>query len=333
LPHVILPCKLIVRESCGYKIRKKKKYFEKEPAAVEPIKKSPEPPLKVKSKVKLVGLLVREVNDFLYSDIFYSKIIKGIEKVAQEESVQLLFSIAFKERHEEYSAIRRFMKSSIQGLIFVATYDFQPPTQEELVYLYRRRIPFVSASALDSRTVSFAGVDNYHGGIIAAERLIKTGRKKIGALLAIPGDYAGDRRFQGIIDAIHSFGLPLQDVYMFRNELGQGLSNFQSAYIWGKSLDLNEVPVDAIICHNDHAARGLIKALQERQISVPDNIAVIGYDDSGTDERDKVPLTTIHIPNLEIGRQAMKILLQHIEGKTEPIQVLLKPTLVVRQSG
>lgn len=333
LPHIILPCEVMVRKSCGAGKQRKKSFKKGTSPPSEQIKKTSQSLLKKDSKVKLVGLLVREVSDLLYSDIFYSKVIKGIEEVAQERGVQLLFSIAFKEKQEEYSAIKKFLRSNIRGLIFVATYDFQPPAQEELVYLYRRRIPFVSASALDNRTVSFAGVDDQYGGFLAAERLIKTGRRKIGALLAATGDYAGNKRFQGIIDAINAFNLAPQDIYIFRNELKQSLSIFKSAYLWGKSLDLKAIPIEGIICHNDHAAHGLIKAFRERQIKIPDDIAIIGYEDSGIDDRDVVPLTTIHIPNHEIGRKAMKILLQHLEGKTEPIQTLLKPNLIVRQSG
>ena len=103
--------------------------------------------------------------------------------------------------------------------------------------------------------------------------------------------------------------------------------------MFGKYINLTETPVNGILCQNDYTARGLIKALTERKIKVPDDIAVIGYDDSHVDARDKIPLTSVHIPNYEIGRQAMNILLHHLEGKNEVIQRLLKPNLIVRQSG
>ena len=326
MPHKMLSSELIVRESSGVHLPKTAILSDKVSTSDEVHRK---PPHVLKQDSNSVGLVVRGATDARSPDSFYAKILQGIQDVAEKNDIQLISSKAFKDRYQEYSVVRNFLRENARGLIFVATYDLQPPAQEELVYLFRRRTPFVSASAVDNKSVSFAGADELHAGFLAADRFIRSGRKKIGAFLT----YATDKRFQGIIDAIDLFDLPHENIFIFRNQFRRSLSNDQAAYVWGKSLNLKETPVEGIICYDDQAALGLIRALTERGINVPDDVAVIGYGDSVEESDAQVPLTTIHIPNYEIGRQAMKILFKHLEGKTEPIQTLLKPHLVVRHSG
>ncbi|MBN1349098.1 substrate-binding domain-containing protein [candidate division KSB1 bacterium] len=330
LPHIVLPCELVVRESCGTESSKGESVELKSKASTPVILSDSHPEGERKEQI---GLVVREISDVLYSDIFYSKIIKGIEELAAENKYEIISSVGFKDQKTEYAIIRGFSKMNVRGIIFVATFDLQPPAQAELVYLFKRKIPFVSASYVDNKGVSFAGADEYHGGFLAAQRLIEFERRKIGVLLATSGYHSGAKRYQGIRDAVDPLKLSNQDIHIFNIDLTRSRNDFQSAYLWGKTMDLKKNPINGMICQNDFAARGLIKAFTERKIRVPEDIAVIGYDNSGIDDRDKIPLTTINIPNYEIGRKAMEILLEHLQGHTETIQQLLKPTLVIRKSG
>ncbi|MCI0512670.1 substrate-binding domain-containing protein, partial [candidate division KSB1 bacterium] len=339
LPRKILPCELVIRESCGAaRITQRR--------SSRPIKIGPVPPptesatladatsvKKSAAKIDTIGLMYRQFEDEIYPDIYYSKIRKGIEDTAGKKHYQILSSIPFKTKNEEYQAIRELLRRNIDGLIFVATHDLLPPAQEELVFIFRRRIPFIILAHCESAIMPYVTVDDCFGGYLAMEHLIAARRQVIGALLANPGDLISDLRNRGFHDAMLQSHFDPQNLHIFRNLIKPGQTQFEAAYLWAKELDLAAHPLQGLICLNDMLARGAIKALLERGLVIPEQIAVIGYDDSGIDGRDQIPLTTVQVPCYEIGRLGMQLLAEQIENQTRPERVQLKPALVIRQSG
>ncbi len=90
---------------------------------------------------------------------------------------------------------------------------------------------------------------------------------------------------------------------------------------------------NALVTGNDFLALGAMKALSEHGVNVPEDVAVIGFDDSRLSSFWPIPLTTLHQPSKEVGETAFRILLKKMENPNSPLeQVVLKPSLVVRQS-
>jgi len=340
LPHLILPCQLIVRESCGAHRRPQKirgtrlKSVSQAMTSPVPTSKLKAPVLTSKPKeIAKIGLLFRGFPEEPYLSMHYSKIIKALEESTPAQDYQPVISKTFNTKIGEYGAIKQLVRANIKGLLFVATHDELPPSQEELVFLFRRNIPFVLLTHCEITVMPCISVDDRYGGFIAAERLIRDGRKSIAAILSKAGELAGDLRLRGFYDAIDRYNFNTSNFADFRDVLKVGSRFFESAYNWARNFNFQQYPIDGLICYNDDVARGAMKALMERRLAVPDDIAIIGFDDINVTITDEIALTTVHVPYNKIGQEAIKQLIHQIKNHESTGKILVKPQLIIRKSG
>jgi len=190
-------------------------------------------------------------------------------------------------------------------------------------------VPVVYAYAPSENSSDLSIVsDNVQAGRIAAEHLIELGRRNIGHVTGDAGYSAAQDRTKGVEAGLRLAGL----------ELAGGRSMFgQWNEAWGRGatrLLLEREPnVDAIVCGSDQIARGAIEALVELGKRVPDDVAVVGFDNwSVISTNTRPPLTSVDFGLEEVGRVAAQKLFAAIGGSTEAGVVLLEPRLVTRGS-
>ena len=171
-------------------------------------------------------------------------------------------------------------------------------------------------------------VDNIGGGRKATEHLIGLGHKHI-AMITGPTKWKSVHdRTEGYLQALHNAGIPVDSTLMCGGgwEHRSGYENTKALLEKGKSFT-------AIFAHNDRIARGAVRALFEVGLRVPDDVSIIGYDDTAEAEFSNPPLTTIKQPMTEVGEAATRFLIQMIEDPAiTPKQVLFDTTLVIRSS-
>lgn len=214
----------------------------------------------------------------------------------------------------------------IDGLIVMAL----PFDDEAADRLIAHSLPTVLVEFSRQR-FSCVRIDDASGGRLAAEYLFSTGRTRLGFVgdSDVP-EYAlptSDKRLEGFRSCLAGHGISLSDVYIARAP--HGLETARRAAL--TLLDLPERPT-GIFAASDTQAMGVLQAARERGLAVPEQLAVVGFDD--IDVADYIGLTTIRQPLEESGRVAVDLLLSRLADPSRPAQdVWLPLTLVKRQTA
>jgi LacI family transcriptional regulator len=201
-----------------------------------------------------------------------------------------------------------------------------------MVFVYTAaKIPIVLINEVEPG-VSVIATDNHLGGRIAGEYLISKGRKKIAIVSGrtrIKGGYNAEQRLKGFQQALNAGGLSIPqgcaiEVRHYSREDG--------IEVMPKLLDAG---VDAIFCAaGDHCAIGLITVAKEQKVCIPENVAIMGFDDLLIAQISNPKLTTIRQPLMEIAEAAYKMAVtQRDEILHKPQKIIFKPELVIRQSA
>jgi DNA-binding LacI/PurR family transcriptional regulator len=205
-------------------------------------------------------------------------------------------------------------------------------TSIENITLLKNRIPNLVYAGVNSIGNDLDEVlcDGYSGALSAVRYLISLGHKKIGYIGSTQQKYQvfNEHRYQGYLDAMTQAGLKVNEDYVVDTFLTSSDGyNSMLELVRGKAIPT------AIFCGNDTVALGVMKALNECVISVPDDISVMGFDNIEMAAYTRPSLTTIAIPTKELGRIAVKIMLDKLETHREyALKVNIPFRLIERES-
>ena len=188
--------------------------------------------------------------------------------------------------------------------------------------------PFVLVErpARDDDRINYVSINNFAVAHTVVSHVISLGRKRIGAITGNLAIADGIDRYEGYKQALLDGGFPVED-----NLIVEGNFTYQCGYDGTKQLLDHDV--DAVFAANDTTARGVIHALDEAGIRVPEDVSVVSVDDLPTAVQVKPPLTTVRNPIKEKGVCAANVLFDLIEKEnTTPRHILLPTKLVIRES-
>lgn len=285
------------------------------------------PPPRRASPDRTIGFVLRDL-----SSPFFSLVAHAAQQRADELGCGLLFSSSSNRLDREEEQIQRFRDLHISGLIIVSmsrTYRISVAIQR----LQDEGVPYVMVSYTHGEEVPFIGLDLDRAGYVATEHLIRAGRRRI----AYVGDRFGSILYEvrggGYRRALAEHGLPssreLEYEYPFEGEW----NDYRSGYAVGEQIAAADERPDAMFVFNDLGALGVMDALLERGVRVPDDIAIVGLDDIELAARARVPLTTVRQPTDRIGAAAVDFVLARLAGERPPLRRLFEPHLVVRESS
>jgi DNA-binding LacI/PurR family transcriptional regulator len=178
---------------------------------------------------------------------------------------------------------------------------------------------------LHGEPVWYVDVDNRGGTRKASERLVEGGRTRIATIMGLPDTEVGQARHRGYLDALASGGLTPYAVETGDFTVAGGAAAMRAL------LDARP-GLDAVVVANDNMAAGALTVLRERGYRVPDDVAVVGFDDLEIAARTDPPLTTVHQPVRALGREMARMLTALLAGQ-EPSALILPTRLVVRGSA
>lgn len=254
-----------------------------------------------------------------------NELIESLEK--QEFDVIVSF---FENRFTKQNNIKRLIAAKkVDGLIIL-----EPNLDDETIAtLDDTNIPFVFCKYLPdkykTKDVDFVSVDQFKGGYLATDHLIKNGHSRIMSISAAPSGGEFEKRTEGYKAALHNNKLKFD-----KKLLLYGDTTFQSGYnLIKENKELLE-GITAIFAQNDLMALGSILALKELEYRVPEDIAVIGFDDIDLCTFYKPYLTTIHQPTKEIAALTCNRLIEKLNKKEISIKQKLEisPTIIIRES-
>ena len=212
---------------------------------------------------------------------------------------------------------------TVDAVINISPYE----GMELLESIHNQHLPAVLCGQLQNNpyTTVFSNVysDDVEGAAMAAKAMQKRGRKQIAIILGPADNPAVPDRLEGYL-SIYGAGLDESRIIYTGWDESSGYSAISHL------LDL-DISIDGLLAGSDRIAAGAIAALASRNLSVPDDVSVIGYDDHPIAARIKPRLTTIHQPLLEEGRVAAQLALAMINGE-EPSTKILHMRLINRES-
>jgi LacI family transcriptional regulator len=257
----------------------------------------------------------------LYGE-FYSELIRGLDQQARQRGYHLLVSGMHAEVRE-IRALVRAVRGRVDGLILMG-----PHLESEILAGYLPAgVPVVLIGNRADFPCDTVRVDNVGGARKAVEHLIRLGHQRI-ALLSGPltNQEARERR-EGYRQALQEAGLALLPTLELEGDFTEA-----SGYALGKKL-LARRPT-AVFVSNDAMAIGLLRWLHEVGVRVPDQLALVAFDDIPMARYTRPALTTVHSPIYELGVQAVDQLLEALKEGTQhlPQEVVLPVHLVVRES-
>jgi len=277
-------------------------------------------------KTENIGLLIHKRQSFSPTS-FYGEIMAGAEAAATEAGYHLIFSTSDSSVLPDILNTRK-----IDGLI-LAGCDFEV---RFIRRLKRRGVPLVLVdNHLDPLEVDCVTIDNHGGAYAATSHLIALGHRKLAFVAETLDNLSFSERFSGFRAALAEREIPLREEWVATGEPegGEGKDNtYYGLVAMRKILSVGSLPT-AVVAANDAAAVGAMRAIKEAGLRIPDDIAIVGFDDAPWAAHLEPPLTTVRVDRHSMGRLAVRRLLELLDGKGgPPVEIKLAATLVVRRS-
>lgn len=279
----------------------------------------------VSSKTYTIGVVIPEI-----THAFFPEVVRGIEEVTNTSDYQLFLTNANEQFDREKNAIRTLRSKRVDGILVSSSQTIDDYSfYEELIGSGTKLVFF--DRCIEGIGASCVSVNDQESSRQITEHLIEAhGYTKI-AHLSGPQDVSiGKKRYQGYLEALQSHSLPVREKWI----ISGGFQEERGYKAMTTLLDLprEEYP-EAVVAVNDPAAIGAVKAIEEAGLSIPDDIAIVGFTDDIRAPLLDVPLTTVHQPAYEVGKRAAEKLIRAIESDSEEIENVMVPTtLKIRSS-
>lgn len=270
-----------------------------------------------------IGVVIPE-----FVNAFFPEVIIGIQDIFIKKNYQVLIMQSNESFEVELKNVQMLVDNMVDGLIISLSRETK--NIEYYQQLIAKGYPIVFfnrySNELSASKVIF---DDFKWSFFATEHLIKQGLKKIFHLSAYQHLQLAKNRIRGYRKAMNKYNLPFEQDWIIET----GLMVPEGEKTMKKILDSGNVP-EGITCANDMIALGAIRAIRERGLSVPGNIAVTGFTETPFAEMVHPPLTSVLQPTYEMGEIAANLLLKQInEESTLPETVILNGILNIRGSS
>lgn len=277
--------------------------------------------LRVKDQsASMLGLVIPDLQN-----PFFSELARGVEDVAYEHQHALIVCNSEENAKKEAFYLRTMRAESVDGIIL----PMADEQSEILRQLLHEGKPIVCVDRQPARIcVDTVLADSVRGAYIATERLIGLGHRRIGIITGLPHLSTSRDRVAGYRRAFQDYGVPFDPVLVC-----EGDSRRQSGCTLGlRLLDLPEPPTAIFPCNN-MMTLGALEAIRRRNLRIPDDVALIGFDDVPWAKAFSPPLTVVRQPSYEMGRRAAQLLLERINApRRPPATHVMQPELIIRNS-
>lgn len=277
----------------------------------------------VTSRTHVIGMIIPEAVTTLFTDPFFPLLLRGATDACNSHQYQLMLSLftANTGRQEMY---QRILRSGYLDGAIVASASLDDPLIPNLL---RDRIPFVSVGRHPNERVHYVDADNVNGARMAVEHLIRLGHRRIATITGRLDMVHGQDRLRGYRQALEARGIPVEEELIAEGDYTEasGMVAMQRLLPFSPT---------AVFVASDMMAIGALKALRQANLGVPQDMALVSFDDIPIASAIEPPLTTVRQPIEHMGSMAVEVLLSVLEASEEvPVQRIVLPTeLVIRAS-
>lgn len=276
-------------------------------------------------KTDTIGVIIPKVNSY-----FMSAVIAGIEEVVKTEGYTLIISQSSEEAQNEKASANTMFNNRVDGLL--VSLAFNTKDLSHFDPFIKRNIPIVFFDrGIQKDNSAYVLIDNYKAAYEATQHLIDQGCKRIVHITAVSQQEVYIKRLKGYKKALVDNKLPFEKAYVLKGSLSMEYGKTVADTI----LKMKKRP-DGIFVANDSCAVGCMMILKEKGIRIPDDIAVVGFNNDPVSQVIEPNLTTVDYPGIEMGAMAARQLINHLKNIL-PVQatnnIILHSHLIVRASS
>jgi LacI family transcriptional regulator len=279
----------------------------------------------VTQRTKAIGIVIPHIlNAISGDDAYFSTLLRGITEVTTQRDHATLLWLE-QTGDDEESFRRRILQNRMMDGLVVASASMNDPLFAHLIDAGRHFVTVERPTQRHEHT-NYVTIDNVAAARVAVEHLIRLGRRRIATITGNLNISDGEDRLIGYQKALEAAHIPYDENLVIPAQF-----NRQNGYQSMKQLINHKF--DAIFAGNDAIALGVTQAANELGLRIPDDFALVGFDDLNIATQLNPQLTTMRQPILEKGARAADLLIDLIEGKVKTPQRILLPTeLIVRES-
>lgn len=279
----------------------------------------------VTRKSDSIAVVITEPASRLFNDPFFPRLVRGISAALSVRDLQLVLLMPDDEVDEQRT-VRYLTAGHVDGVILVSLHGNDPLPDQ----LATRRIPSVVLGRPPRGVdIDYVDADNRDGGRRATAHLVERGRRRIATITGPRDMVAGIDRLAGYRDALADAGIAVDDGLIATGDFTQTGGEAAMERLLRERPDL-----DAVFCASDLMASAALGVLQTAGRRVPEDVAVVGYDDSPIATTTRPPLTSVRQPIEEMGREMVHLLAGGIEQNGRvPRHIVLATELIARASS
>jgi len=273
----------------------------------------------VSKRTNTIGVIMPDIKNTLFNNWF-----RVIEDYATSLSYNLVLCNTDEDAVKELNYIRLLQSQRVDGIIIA------PGNRESVAYLMKSNMRFILFDRLyDSRRNNYVTTDHYQGAFDAAEYLAKLGHTKIAVLRGGGTLYPDTERYSGFEDAMLKNKLKIYPEFVLNCEFNEEVACRRISELFSQ-----QNKPTAVFSFNSLMTTGVIKAFQKMNISIPENISLLSFDEIPGQEIFSPKITHINQPVDLLGKEAIAALIELINHpeKKRKIKILLKPKLIIGNS-
>jgi len=273
------------------------------------------------SRVGAIILAVSHNDPALFADPFFAQIVVGVNTALEQTDLALMLIIA-NSTHGRARLERALLSRRADGVLLMALQGDDPLND----LIADAHVPVViGGRPLHGEPEWYVDADNRGGARMATEHLIATGRKRIATITGPLNTHVAVARFHSFREALAVAGLPAHR-YVHADFTEQSGAEAMT------TLLAEHPDLDAVFAANDNMAAGALRVLRQTGRRVPEDVAVVGFDDLGIAQHTYPPLTSVHQPIQALGYEMARMLMTVVDGG-RPSPLILPTRLVVRESA
>lgn len=288
------------------------------------------------SRTSTIGVVISDI-----VNPFFAEVVEGIEREAAARGYGIVLANIGHDASREMQVVQTLVDRQVDGVLISPS----QPDPDSIEYLINRGVPYCLLGRVFERIPGPAVInDDRAGARMAVEYLLSRGHRRILFLNAAAYSSQARRRLEGYIDAHRQAGLPVDPGLILETD-----ARMHGGYVAMQQAFTNKAGFTAVFCFNDFVSFGVVQALRDAGLRIPDDVAVMGYDDVMVSQVVDPPLSTVRIAKTRLGQTACQLLIrilesgpqrrrkqedkQMIDQDTQHTPIVLPPELVIRRSA
>lgn len=265
-------------------------------------------------QTRTVGVMLNDLHN-----PYFTEMAEGVAEAAEEAGLQVLMNSGWQREEGESKAMEALLELRTDGVVLAA-----PRVSDDTLHSFATQMPTAVVAHFGRPNVfDTVSNDEEYGAGLVVDHLVDLGHERIAHISAGLAT-GGPERCSGFMTAMTRYGLaPIVVEGEFKEEAG-----FTAT---AQLMSLREPPT-AIFASNDLAAVGVLSYLRAEGIRVPEDVSLVGYDDTLLARIGPVSLTTVHQPRQQYGRRALELLTERMAGRSDAKHELIQPRLITRST-